>query len=180
MQSLLVDKSINKLNVIILYVDLTKNMKLKLNYFIIPLMVVFVSFAGSFFTSSGMNWYKALSLPSFTPPGAAIGIVWTVIFILTALSAIVFYNKSGRDDKFNLIIFTFLVNGFLNIFWSFLFFGIHFMGVAVFEAVFLGFSVLALIFLIKPMSRFAAFLLLPYFLWVVFATYLTYAVWALN
>lgn len=160
--------------------NIIENMKFKLNYIMIPAIVVFVSFAGSFFTSSGMDWYKTLNVPSFTPPGSVIGIVWTTIFILTAISAIIFYNRPERGSKFGLTISMFLVNAFLNVFWSFLFFGIHFMGVAVFEAAFLGLSVLALIFLLRPVSRVASFLLLPYFLWVIFATYLTYAVWSIN
>lgn len=153
---------------------------MKLNYIIIPLLVVAVSVTGSYFTSGGMEWYATISLPSWTPPGSVIGAVWTFIFILTAISIIIVWNKSERDDRFYFILTLFIVNGILNIGWSFIFFGMHWIAVAFFEAVLLGLTVLALIILIKPVNRLASLLLLPYFLWVSFASYLTYTIWQMN
>ncbi|HPI78245.1 MAG TPA: tryptophan-rich sensory protein, partial [bacterium] len=62
---------------------------MKLNQIVIIGVVLLLSFAGGQFTSSGMDWYRTIQLPEWTPPGSVIGIVWTTIYILTAISAII-------------------------------------------------------------------------------------------
>jgi len=154
-------------------------MKIKPNYFVIPAVVFFVAAIGSYFTDSGMEWYKTINLPSFTPPGWVIGAVWTAIFILSALSALIFWNK-GRGKDFRLIVFFFLLNAVLNVLWSYLFFSKHLIAASFFEAVFLDITVFILILLIWPVSKLSSVLLLPYFVWVAFASFLTFNVWMLN
>jgi benzodiazapine receptor len=155
---------------------------MKLNYIIIPLITILVSVSGSSFTSSGIGsgWYASIAKPSWTPPGSVIGAVWTTIFILSTVSAILVWNYAKRDQRFWWIIGIFIANAFLNVFWSFLFFGQKMLGAAVIEAAVLDLSVIALIILIWPLSRVASVLLIPYAGWVAFATYLTYSVWRLN
>jgi len=149
---------------------------MKLHYFIIPAIVILVAVIGSYFTSSGMEWYKTINLPNFTPPGYIIGIVWNIIFILTTISAIIVWNNKPS----NLIIGIFLANAFLNVFWSFLFFNQGLIGAAFFEAILLDISVWALFFLIWPISKLASCLLLPYGLWVAFASFLNFMIWLKN
>lgn len=156
-------------------------MKFKLNYLIIPLITIVTALTGSWFTSVGMWWYATIRLPGWTPPGSVIGAVWTVIFLLATVSVLLVWNKiSHKNPKFDLIVVGFLLNALLNIFWSDLFFYQHQIGPAVIEAAVLGLSVLGLIILIYPLSQRAAWLLAPYALWVIFATYLTFSVWRLN
>lgn len=152
----------------------------KANYILIPLVVVVVALLGNWFTGGGMEWYETLSLPSFTPPGYAIGIVWTAIFILGAVSALLFWNKAGRAKYFYGVASLFILNAVLNALWSYLFFVRHLLGLAVVEMGLLNLTTLLLMVLIKKRSKAAAWLLLPYFLWVSFATYLAYQVWMLN
>lgn len=156
------------------------NKLMRINYFIIPLIVFLVSFLGGQITGSGMEWYKNINLPSWTPPGWVIGLVWTFIFILAAISIILFWNLQSKPVYFYWIIGLFVLNGVLNILWSYLFFGQHLIGLAVIEAFVLGLSVLFLILSIWPFSKFAASLLIPYCGWTFFATYLTYSIWVLN
>lgn len=153
---------------------------MKLNYLIIPLIVFLVAFCGSFFTERGLDWYETINLPAWTPSGSIIGIVWTVIFILSTVSVILVWNRYPREKGFGLIIGLFLLNGVFNFTWSWLFFGKHMIFPAAIEAVFLGLSVLSLILLIRPISRLASLLLFPCLFWVSFATYLTFNVWKLN
>jgi tryptophan-rich sensory protein len=153
---------------------------MKLNYIVIPLIVFLVALAGSLITSGGMDWYKTIRLPDWTPSGAVIGAAWTIIFILAAISVLVFWNKFPRGKKFNWIFLIFFINALLNILWSYLFFGQHLIGWAVWGAGLLGLSVILLIALIRPVSHLASVLLFPYAIWVIFATYLTYTVWNLN
>jgi benzodiazapine receptor len=154
----------------------------KPSYIIIPLITVLVSVIGSSFTSSGIGsgWYASIAKPAWTPPGSVIGAVWTTIFILTTISAILVWRKAKRDSRFWWIIGLFIANALLNIFWSFLFFGRAMIGPAVWEAALLDATVIALVILIWRTSRIASLLLVPYAAWVAFATYLTYSVWRLN
>ena len=156
-------------------------MKLKLNYFIIPLIVIGVSVVGSVFTSQSVNgWYQTLNLPSWTPPGSIIGAVWTVLFILIAISALIFWNRAKRNRIFGVIVGVFLLNAVLNVLWSYLFFGKHLMMWGFVEIIFLEFSIIALIVMIWPFSRIASVLLWPYAGWVALAGYLNYLIWILN
>jgi len=152
----------------------------------VPLVVIIgltllVAVSGSLLTTPQITtWYTTLNLPSWTPPGSVIGLAWTTIFILTALSAILFWNTAPRDSRLWWIVLLFVLNGFLNVFWSYLFFNQHLVGTAVVEMFILNASTVALIVLIWPINRLAASLLLPYVGWVTFATYLAYSVWRLN
>jgi benzodiazapine receptor len=151
-----------------------------LHYILIPIAVILTAFIGGQITNVGMSWYKTINLPSWTPPGSIIGTVWTVIFILTAISAIIYWNKVPIGNMFYWILGFFVVNLLLNILWSFLFFGVHYLGWAVIEALVLDLSVIILMVLIFPFSKLASLLLFPYAFWVAFASYLTYSVWFLN
>ncbi|MDD2646946.1 MAG: tryptophan-rich sensory protein [Patescibacteria group bacterium] len=148
---------------------------------VIFLLTIIVALTGSVITDLGMNWYGMINLPNFTPPGAMIGLVWTLIFILAMVSAMIIWRRKEFSRIYRQqIMILFGVNAFLNIFWSFLFFSAHSLYFSIWEAGLLGLSVLALIISIWPKSKTAASLLIPYFLWVSFATYLTYSVWLLN
>jgi len=127
-----------------------------------------------------MEWYDQLELPSFTPPGEIIGFAWTLIFILSAISIIIVWNQSPRNSNFRWIVVFLLINGFFNVFWSFLFFNQGLIGLAVIDAVLLAISVMVLIYLIFPVSETASLLFLPYAFWVIFATFLNYAIWLIN
>ena len=153
---------------------------MKVNYFIIPLVTLIVAFIGSLLTSGGMDWYENLNLPEGTPTGSFIGAIWTVIFILATISALIFWNKSERNSRFRLIVTLFVINAFLNVFWSFLFFNQHLILASILEMIILELSVVALIVLILPISKLASFLLLPYAIWVIFATNLAYQILILN
>jgi tryptophan-rich sensory protein len=153
---------------------------LRLNYFIIPLVAFAVAYFGGRVTSTGMDWYRTINLPAWTPSGAVIGAVWTTIFILTAMSAILVWNKGMNAKYFPAIVGIFILNAVLNFTWSYLFFGKHLIGTDVFVAGLLEISVLFLIILIWPISKLASSLLFPYSAWVFFATYLNYLIWSLN
>ncbi|MCX6741099.1 MAG: tryptophan-rich sensory protein [Candidatus Parcubacteria bacterium] len=155
---------------------------MKTNYIIIPLITILVALAGSLLTGWGMGWYHNLNLMSWTPSGMLIGMVWTILFILSTICVLIIYNKKycGRESIFWLVMVLFAANAALNIMWSFLFFALHLLSLAIIEAFILGLSVVALIILIWPRAKLAAILLIPYAGWVFFATYLTYSIWLLN
>lgn len=154
---------------------------IRLADFVIVAAIVAVAISGSSFTTQNLEWYyTSLALPSWSPPGYVISTAWTTIFILTAISAMIFWRRAPRDQKFNWIVTLFIANGLLNVFWSYLFFQQHQLGLAVIEMNALNLTTIALAILLWPISRFASVLLWPYIAWVSFATYLAYAVWQLN
>lgn len=153
---------------------------MKLNYVIIPLIMIIVSSLGSIFMNQGMTWYQTLKMPGIAPPGFVIGTVWTIIFILTAISALIVYNSLPRDRIFKWIISFFIANAVLNALWSFLFFTQQLIFISIIEMVILNLTVIALIVLIWPRSKLAASLLIPYSVWVSFATFLAYGIYLLN
>jgi len=104
---------------------------MKPNYIIIPVITILTAAIGSWLTSGGMNWYKTVNFPSWTPPGSVIGLVWTVIFILSAISALMVWNQAAHDNRLWWIAAIFIANAVLNILWSYLFFNRHLIGPAV-------------------------------------------------
>lgn len=154
---------------------------MKLNYVIIPIVTILTAVIGSQFTSAGLgSWYRSINLPSWTPPGQVIGLVWTTIFTLSTIAALILWNTPSAKAKLPLFAGIFLLNAVLNVLWSYLFFSQHQIGAAIFEAILLDLTVIALIILAWPISRLASALLMPYAAWVAFASYLTYSVWKLN
>lgn len=154
--------------------------KFKLNYVIIPFITILVAAIGNLTTKMGMGWYNGLHFPAFVPSGAFIGMVWTVIFILSTISALMFYNEADKSPRSMIISLLFFNNAFLNILWSSLFFGEHLMGLAFVEILILNAVNLIMIFLLWKKHRTSALLLIPYFVWVCVATYLNYSLWAIN
>lgn len=155
-------------------------MQIQPDILIMPLIALGTLILGRTFTSSGMEWYKTIALPSFTPPGWFIGLVWQTIYIMTTISAVMVWRTGLRDTRFWTIISLFVVNVGLNVLWTYLFFNQHMIGTAAIDALLLSASVYALIVLIYPISRTAALLLVPYALWSSFATYLNYVIWTMN
>jgi translocator protein len=153
---------------------------MKINYLTIPLITIAVAYFGGVITTNGLEWYYGLNLPSIAPEGWFIGLMWSIIYILATMSALMVWNKLRKDKDFKLIIGLFIVNAFLNWFWSYLFFGIHFIITAFLEMIVLNIVNLVLICILRKKNLTASILLIPYFLWVCFATYLAYLVMINN
>jgi benzodiazapine receptor len=141
-----------------------------------------VSMFGSIATERGTNgWYQSLTLPTWTPPGWFIGVVWTVLYGLMAVAAwrVWGHKEALNQDKVRaLSMFGFQLA--LNAAWSWVFFYFREVGWAFVVILFLLGSVQATGLLFSKVSKTAAWLWLPYILWVGFATILNYSVWALN
>jgi len=146
---------------------------------IIPLFTFLVALVGSRITTSGLKWYQTINVPKWTPNGKIIGLVWTSIYILAAISALIVWNQYGDQASIG-IGMLFLLNGILNALWSYIFFIRHDFTLSVFEASAINITVILLIYSIWPLSLIAALLLVPYFIWVSFATYLTCQIKSLN
>ena len=125
-------------------------------------------------------WYQDLRKPSWQPPDWLFGPAWTVIYALAALSAATAWAAARDRMHESGIIVLFGLNALLNLFWSQLFFGLRRPDWALAELVLLWISVLVLIVVLRPISRTASWLLVPYLAWVTFAGLLNLAVVRLN
>ncbi|MET1753933.1 TspO/MBR family protein [Novosphingobium sp. RD2P27] len=120
-------------------------------------------------------WFAALRKPAAYPPSAAFGIVWSVLYVLMGLAlAIVVCANGARRRRVAMIVFA--VQLALNLAWSPLFFGIHRMSWALIDILLLDAAVVVTILLFARVRPLAAWLLAPYLLWVLFATYLNWAI----
>lgn len=167
--------------VIIFYVYEKRSMMKYIHYIFSPLFYAGVAAAGRYFTAQGVvSWYPTILKPDYTPPGSFIGIMWTIIYVLSALSLIIFINRAKGKVHFIPVIILYVLNGILNAAWSYIFFAKHLIGFAVLDAVLLAITVLLIMALAWRCSRAAAVLLVPYLAWVSFATFLTYDIYRMN
>jgi tryptophan-rich sensory protein len=140
--------------------------------------LVFASLGGAVTDLS--PWYFDLAKPAWQPPDWLFGPAWTLIFALTAWSFGLAWSAAG-DLRMRLRIgWLFAFNMFLNVFWSWLFFGQKRPDWALAEVVLLWASIAALVYVLRPVSRRAAAALLPYLAWVTFAALLNLEIVRLN
>jgi tryptophan-rich sensory protein len=125
-------------------------------------------------------WYQGLIKPAWQPPDWAFGPAWTIIYALTVLSAVSAWRSASERAMREWIIILFTLNGFLNVFWSLLFYRLRRPGWALIEVVFLWLSVLLPIIVFARFAKPASALLVPYLAWVTFAAVLNLAIVRLN
>ncbi|MGQ0581664.1 MAG: TspO/MBR family protein [Reyranella sp.] len=129
--------------------------------------------------TSVKTWYAALAKPSFNPPNAVFGPVWTVLYVLMAIAAWRVWRTADRDTARGPLTL-FALQLAINLGWSVTFFGLERIGPAVAVVVVLELAVVATALAFRPIDRIAAWLLVPYVAWVGFATILNIAIWRLN
>ena len=135
---------------------------------------------GSFFTTPVIgSWYVALPKPSFNPPNWIFAPVWTLLFFLMGVSLYLIWNEKQKGKNIQTAVLIFFQQLFLNILWSALFFGMHNPALAFVEIIVLWFAILMTIFYFAKISKTAAWLLVPYILWVSFAAILNFSIWKL-
>jgi benzodiazapine receptor len=125
------------------------------------------------------SWYADLTKPFFTPPNAVFGPVWTVLYVLMAVAAWRVWRAGDRDTRRGPLTL-FALQLALNLGWTVVFFGLQKIGAAVATIVVLDVGVVVTTLAFRTIDRLAAFLMLPYLAWVVFATVLNIAIWRLN
>lgn len=150
--------------------------KIKINIAVLVaclVIVYFVAFLGSIFTSGNTNseWYLQHK-PSITPPNWVFPVVWTLLFFLIGLSLYFAWTSKKADKPKIIIVFT--INFMLNIFWSILYFSLKNPRASFIEIIFLWLSILSMVIVTFKIEKKSAYLLLPYLIWVLFAGVLNY------
>jgi benzodiazapine receptor len=140
-----------------------------------------ISMAAGFVGSRFMpgEWYAALAKPSWNPPAAVFGPVWSTLYLLMGVAAWLVWRKAGFAGA-TLALSLFFIQLVLNSLWSYLFFGLHQPGWAFCELVVLWLVILATTIKFWQVSVPAGVLLLPYLGWVAFAGVLNWTLWRLN
>ncbi|MCR9200040.1 MAG: tryptophan-rich sensory protein [Planctomycetaceae bacterium] len=124
------------------------------------------------------DWYRSLVRPPLTPPGWLFGPVWTILYIMIAVSGWLVWSRGSLGKVRALGIYA--IQLVLNAGWSAIFFGLQRPGLAAMEIACLWVSIVATIVVFDRHSRPAAALLIPYLLWVSFASYLNVGFWLCN
>ena len=125
------------------------------------------------------EWYAALRKPSWNPPGWVFGPVWTALYTMMGVAAWLVWRQGGWGKQRQPLLI-FLVQLALNALWTPLFFGLHRPGLAFAEIVLLWLAIATTLAAFRPVSRAAAWLLVPYLAWVSFAAALNFTLWRLN
>lgn len=152
-----------------------------LKFFISVITCLAVGFIGSFFTRGSVDsWYVHLNKPFFNPPSWVFAPVWTALYIMMGVSAFLIWRKGLDKENVRTALSIFLMQLILNLLWSPAFFGMKspIFGLAVIIPLWLAIAwTMALFF---GISRLAASLLVPYIVWVSFASILNAALFYLN
>lgn len=124
-------------------------------------------------------WYAELVKPSWTPPDAVFGPVWSLLYLLMGIAAWLVWREAGfAAARVALGLFVFQL--VLNALWSYLFFGLHRPDLALVDIVLLWLAIVATMIAFWKIRPLAAWLLAPYWAWVSFAAVLNGQLWRLN
>lgn len=151
----------------------------KLIIVLIPTVIVAV--AGSMITQPAVeSWYQHINKPDFVPPNEVFPVVWTVLYLMMTIAAFIVYRSKAPQYLIQPALFMYFVQLGFNLLWSYLFFYKGQFGYAFIEIVILWLMIFYTIVRFGKVSKTAAWMLVPYLLWVGFATYLTYSIYKMN
>ncbi len=125
-------------------------------------------------------WYETLVKPSFWPPNWIFGPVWTVLYALMGVSAYIIWSQGTKKRAVKIALTYFFIQLACNFLWSILFFGLRSPIMGLVDILILWFFIAKTMHAFEKLSRPAAYLLVPYFLWVSFATVLNAVIVILN
>jgi benzodiazapine receptor len=145
------------------------------------LVVELVGILSSFATFSSIpNWYALLIKPSFNPPNWIFGPVWTILYLMIGISLYLVWTSRIKSDLKIKAYWIFAIQLALNGLWTIVFFGMHQILGALAIIILLWIFIILNIFAFYKISKPAAYLLIPYWLWVSFASILNFSIWMLN
>lgn len=149
---------------------------------ILVVICLAVGYGSSYFTQSSVNnWFTTLIKPFFNPPGWVFAPVWSLLYILMGISAGLIWSKiEVVPELVKKALWVFVIQLILNALWSFLFFSLQNPFLALIEILLLWLLIFETIKVFKPIDALASRLLLPYLVWVSFATILNASIWWLN
>ncbi|MFA6081428.1 MAG: TspO/MBR family protein [Patescibacteria group bacterium] len=134
---------------------------------------------GSYFTINAIpTWYVHLNKPSFSPPNWLFGPVWLILYLMMGIAVYLNWVKNTKQAKFNVRLF--FVHLFFNLIWTPVFFGLKDTLFALYIIIMIWIFIIAMIINFWKVNKVSSLLLIPYLLWVTFASFLNYFIWKLN
>jgi translocator protein len=140
------------------------------------LLLSFAAASTGYFFPPG-EWYASLNRPAFAPPNWLFGPVWTVLYVLIAVSGWLVWRAQGWRSP---LLVLWLVQMGLNALWTPIFFGLNLLGLALIEMAMLWIAIAACVVTFHRPAPLASWLMLPYLAWVSFALILNAGFWWLN
>ncbi|HSD98589.1 MAG TPA: TspO/MBR family protein [Patescibacteria group bacterium] len=125
-------------------------------------------------------WYAHLHKPFFSPPNWIFGPVWTLLYFFMGIAVFIIWQKGAKNKKVKKALAYFFIQLFLNFLWSIFFFGLRNPLLGFIDILFLLISIAITLFTFYKLSKTAGCLLIPYLLWVSFATILNFSLLLLN
>ncbi len=133
--------------------------------------------ASGYFTQTD-GWFETIHKPSWNPPNWIFGPVWTILYILMGIAFGIIWNSDHRYKRIAILIFG--IQFIVNLSWSYVFFNQHLLLIAFLEIIFMIICTTISVFLFYKINRIASFLIIPYLMWICFASYLNYTISIMN
>ena len=150
-------------------------------YIISVLIALAVGGLSAFLTRGDMDLYENIVTPPLAPPGILFPIVWSLLYILMGISAAMIWKERGSSPlSVQNALYTYATSLVLNFAWSIIFFKFGAFLLAFIWLILLFISIIATILKYRKIKPLAAYLQIPYAVWVAFAGYLNLAIYILN
>ena len=156
-------------------------MKKQIKSYVIGILIpVAVGLLSAFLTMDSMDFYKTIAKPALAPPGILFPIVWGILYILMGISSTLVYNSDAPEKDKNQALFLYGLQLIVNFFWSILFFNQRAFLLSFIWLIALWLLIIGMIVSFRKVNKTAAWLQIPYLLWVTFAGYLNLSIYLLN
>ena len=156
---------------------------MKINYKLLTICITIPLAVGSlsgYISASAMDSFRLLNKPPLSPPGFLFPVVWTILYILMGIASYLVLTSGQSKTKIKDAMITYGLQLFFNFFWSIIFFNLEWYMFAFVWLVVLWVLIFNTIISFYEISKTAAYLLIPYLLWVTFAGYLNLGIYLLN
>lgn len=150
-------------------------------YLFFIILTLGVGALSAFITKDNMDIYSQINTPPLSPPGIVFPIVWSFLYTLMGISGAIIYieNKENKKDISSALYF-FIFQLAVNFFWSIFFFNKR---AYLFSFIWLILLIVLIVLMIREflkINKTAAYLQIPYLIWVIFAGYLNLFIYILN
>ncbi len=149
-------------------------------YIISVIIALAVGGISALLTKNNMNIFEKINMPPLSPPSVVFPIVWAVLYILMGISSAIIYKNGTDREEVQSALKVYALQLAVNFFWSLIFFNMQAYLFAFIWLVLLWVLVIVMIVKFKKISPAAAWLQIPYLLWITFAGYLSLMIYLLN
>lgn len=126
------------------------------------------------------SWYEVLHKSTLTPPGWVFSLVWSILYAFLAIVGFILWQNRHKPQT-KMILNLYLVQLIMNWIWTLLFFQLHWLGFSfLWIVVMVGLNAGIILITMKNKDKATTLLMTPYFLWLIFASYLNGIIWTLN